>query len=120
MLMKIYKSFDIVTVHFPFTDTENTKVRPALVISSDKYFSKELNHSILAMITSAQHSSWPLDLKIGDLNLCGLEKPSIIRLKIFTLDHRLIIDKIGRLSNKDQKAFQDNIHLALNDILQPV
>ncbi len=57
----------------------------------------------MAMITSAHHSKWPLDIPISDYQKTGLPKSCIIRMKLFTLEHSLIIKKIGILSNKDQK-----------------
>lgn len=95
--------FDVVVVPFPFTDSERTKRRPALVISSSTAFNTPSKHTVLAMITSASHESWPLDISIADLETTGLTSPSIIRMKFFTLDNRFIIKKIGKLSLKDQK-----------------
>ncbi len=54
------------------------------------------------MITSAKHSAWPLDAVITDLNAAGLPAPSIVRMKLFTLDHRLIIARLGKLDLNDR------------------
>lgn len=119
-MMKIistYKTLDIVVVPFPFTDAIETKKRPAIVLSSSNTFNTEAGHSVLAMITSAQHNSWPRDTFISNLSSCGLQKPSIIRLKLFTIDHRLIIEKIGSLSTKDQKALRKNFTLTFSQLI---
>lgn len=113
----IYKTYDIVVVPFPFTDTIHAKNRPALVISSYDHFNESAEHSILAMITSSHHSPWPLDVSIKNLKSCGLEKASLIRLKLFTLDHRLILKKIGTLSLTDQKILKKNFALAFNEMI---
>ncbi len=97
----IYKPFDIVVVPFPFTDSANTKRRPAIILSSYDHFGKAIDHSIMAMITSARNKEWPLDVIIQDLKKSGLPKASVIRMKFFTLDQRLIIEKIGTLSAPD-------------------
>jgi hypothetical protein len=39
----------------------------------------------MAMITSASHAPWPLDVAIADLKSAGLSVPSIVRLKLFAL-----------------------------------
>jgi len=101
-----YKAFDVVVVPFPFTDRATTKRRPALVLSDAKSFNQPVGHSVLAMITSASHSAWPLDINITDLDAAGLTSASIIRMKLFTLDHQLIIRKAGSLSEKDRAAVQ--------------
>ncbi|GFO73938.1 mRNA interferase MazF [Bathymodiolus platifrons methanotrophic gill symbiont] len=85
-------------------------MRPALVISSADAFNSPIGHSVMAMITSAKQSDWPLDTPITDLNSSGLPAPSLIRLKLFTLDHRLIISSLGQLSKDDQLAFQKNFN----------
>jgi mRNA interferase MazF len=115
--MNIYKTFDVVVVPFPFVDSLKSKNRPALVISSEKHFNGPTSHTVLAMITSAMHSSWPLDVPIGNVKSCGLEKPSIIRLKLFTLDNRLIKKRIGKLSSKDQESLQENMALAFENLI---
>jgi len=104
-----YKAFDIVVVPFPFVDSEKSKRRPAVVLSSATHFNNKIDHSIMAMITSARNEPWPLDYLIDDLKSTGLSKPSLVRMKFFTLDHRLILEKIGKLSKKDQHAFGDNV-----------
>ncbi|MFM8454234.1 MAG: type II toxin-antitoxin system PemK/MazF family toxin, partial [Gammaproteobacteria bacterium] len=98
--MMIYEAFDVVTVPFPFTDQEKAKKRPALVLSN-AVFNQENNHLILAMITSSGREAWHGDLKISNLEQAGLRKASVIRLKLFTLDSRLIIQKIGTLDSKE-------------------
>jgi len=108
-LTKVYDRFDVVVVPFPFIDAETSKNRPALIISSSKNFSKEA--IVMAMITSALHTPWPLDVKIKDLEIAGLPVPSLIRMKLFTLDHRLIIRKAGSLGAKDQASFSKNLKL---------
>lgn len=115
--MSICKTFDIVVVPFPFVDVIKTKNRPALVISSARHYNHVLGQTVLAMITSSLHDPWDLDIPIKNLKSCGLQKPSIIRLKLFTLDNRLIKGKIGRLSEQDQILVQEKVTLTLEDLL---
>lgn len=100
-----FDRFDVVVVPFPFTDRDATKRRPALVLSASG-FNAAAGHSVLAMITSAGNSPWPLDVSIGDLAAAGLSASSMVRMKLFTLDHRLVLRKAGRLSAKDAKAVE--------------
>ena len=99
------KPFDVVVVPFPFTDQNASKRRPALVLSSAA-FGRAVEHSVLAMITSAEQSSWPGDLAIVQLESTGLTLPCLIRLKLFTLDHRLIVRRSGELSAADRQRLQ--------------
>jgi mRNA interferase MazF len=99
-----FERFDVVRVPFPFTDRQATKNRPALVLSDGALFNEPAGHSVMAMITSAHHPSWPLDCVIGDLSAAGLPVASVIRWKLFTLDHRLIRGALGRLGETDAVA----------------
>lgn len=114
-LIRTYNSYEIVKVPFPFTESPASKVRPALIISSAKFFNARLGMSIMAMVTSFKSGKelWPTDLPIKNLLETNLPSPSLIRFKLFTLDHRLIIGRIGVLSPEDQ----DNVRRKLTEIL---
>jgi mRNA interferase MazF len=99
-----YKPFDVVVVPFPFTDRQANKRRPALILSDEMQFNRTTGHAVLAMITSQKNPDWPLDTPIAGNRQAGLTAPSKVRMKLFTLDQRLIIKKIGTLTNKDRKA----------------
>ena len=96
------ESWQVVVVPFPFTDRATTKRRPALVLSA-KAFNRH-GHSVLAMITSGSHRPWPGDTPIGDLKHAGLKAPSLVRLKLFTLDNRFIVRCIGTLGSSDRAS----------------
>lgn len=102
-----YEVFDVVVVPFPFTDRKATKRRPALVLSRADTFGARIGHSVFAMITSQGRVSWPLDVPIADGGSAGLLAPSLVRMKLFTLDHRLILRKAGQLVRSDQQAVVD-------------
>jgi mRNA interferase MazF len=100
----VYKPFEIVILPFPFTDRKTDKRRPALILSDDIRFNKPSGHAVLAMITSQNNPDWPLDTTITGIRRAGLTAPSKVRFKLFTLDSRLIIKKIGTLIDSDQNA----------------
>ena len=109
----IYNQFDIVVIPFPFTDLNTDKRRPALVLST-KNFNNQSGNYVLAMITSQNNPDWPLDTRIGSMQKAGLKAPSKIRMKLFTLDSRLIVRKIGGLSKKDRLAVMEALYGLMN------
>jgi len=109
----IYNTFDVITVPFPFTDKASSKRRPALVLSDGTAFNNTCQHSVLAMITSQQQVPWPLDVIINDAEKAGLLIHCCVRMKLFTLDNKLIIRKIGHLGKKDQQAVSHAIQKLL-------
>ena len=110
--MPIYKQFEVVVVPFPFTDTSGTKKRPALIMSDASKLT--ISKSICAMITTLEHRSWPLDTVIKELEETGLNVPSMIRFKLFTLDNNLIIKKIGSLSRYDRTVITTRMKKVFN------
>jgi mRNA interferase MazF len=67
------------------------KTFDAVVVLSDAgNYNKQVEQSVLAMITSAKNSSWPLDVEVENLDSAGLPSASVVRMKLFTLDDRLL------------------------------
>ena len=99
--------WEVVAVPFPFTDRPVAKRRPALVLSKRTF--QRGGYTVLAMITSSAHSSWPGDTRLTDYQGAGLRVPCIVRLKLFTLDNRLLLRKIGQLAPVDQRRARQNL-----------
>ena len=104
-----YERFDVVVVPFPFTDSATTKRRPALVLSGTKAFNLPSGYSVMAMITSAENAGWPLDVGISDGDTAGLTASSLVRMKLFTLDNRFILRRLGHLATADRKAVTESL-----------
>lgn len=104
-----YERWDVVIVPFPFVDAPRSKHRPVVIISKVA-FNKSAEQYIAAMITTAARSTWGGDVPIQQPKDAGLPLPSVVRFKLFTLDERLIVKRIGKLAEKDiakvQKALQ--------------
>jgi len=101
--MMISDAGDVVVVPFPFSDLPIAKPRPALVISPAAS-NERGGTTLLAMITTAAGGSRSDDTPLTHLQAAGLKAPSMLRLKLFTLDNRLIARRIGRLSAVDRKS----------------
>ena len=108
-----YERYAVLRVPFPFTDRTAAKNRPALVLSDAARFNTPAGHAVLAMITSAGNAPWPLDCPIADLAAAGLPAPSMVRFKLFTLDHRPVRGVLGQLAPADR----DRVSNALAEVL---
>ena len=110
------KRGEIVLITYPFSNLQGTKVRPALVISSDKY-NQSNRDALFILITSntsdPQPSDYLIDPKHPDFPQAGLKKASLIRVdKIVCLMQSLARRKLGSISS--------NIQIAINDILRKI
>lgn len=96
---KILKKKDIILVPFPFSDQSGSKRRPALVISNDK-FNKDSNDIIICAITSNMDIDHSIYIKKDDWK-DGLYSECCIRYStILTIDKKIILKRIGRLSSE--------------------
>ena len=99
-----FDAFDVVVVPFPFTDSPAAVRRPALALSRPSF--NRHGHTVMAMITDLRNTPWPLDIEI-EPSPAGLKLASVVRLKFFTLDNRLVIGKIGRLKPGDRRKVME-------------
>lgn len=97
--------FAVVRVPFPFSDRPGVKPRPELVLS-ERAFNAAAGHTVMAMITRATNTVWPGDYAIADLGQAGLPAASYVRLKLFTLENRLILRQSGALAAADVAGFR--------------
>ncbi len=92
---------DIILLPYPFTDLEGSKVRPALVISNNSFNRK--SEDIIAIPLTTVIKDEPYSILVGQESLSSgkLLKPSRIRFdKIFTVEKKLAIMKIGAVNEK--------------------
>jgi mRNA interferase MazF len=101
--MMAFERWDVVTALFPFTDIEVRRPRPVLVLSGAR-FNREHGHLIGSMITRAVRSRWPSDHGLRDLSPTGLQHPSVVRWKLFTLPFTVVSRRIGALGPADRDA----------------
>lgn len=100
---------DIVLVPFPFTDQTAVKRRPGVVISGLAY-NRERPDLIVMAVTSQMRPIASLgEVSLRDWSDAGLLKPSAVKAVIATLEQRLIIRTLGRLTARDQTDLHDAI-----------
>ncbi len=99
-----YKKWEVILVPFPFTNLSANKKRPALIISPDKY--NVGSDVVIAFITSKMDLKFRIgDYIIKEWEKSNFPKPSIIRMKFATIDKTMILKKLGKLSDMDEKEF---------------
>ena len=104
-----FDRYDILIALFPFIDIAVHKPRPVLVLSSRRF--NDLNgHVVTAMITTGAGSRWPSDQPIVDLAVAGLQHPSVVRCKLFTVPNAQIGRRIGCLSEPDRSRIAEHLN----------
>jgi mRNA interferase MazF len=111
--MTAYERGDVVLVPFPFTDQTTTKKRPAVVISSNNYNNASPDIVIMAITSRTEKTFGIGECMIKNWNEAGLLKPSSIKPAISTIEQKLVLKKLGKLSSEDLVAMDK----ALKDFL---
>ncbi len=96
---------EIILIPFPFTDFENKKVRPAVIITETKDQYRDLVVSAISSVVPSGISSREILLIPNDFN--KLRTNSIIKVdRIVTLKREDKIAELGKLSNKELIEFK--------------
>ncbi|MCK5624302.1 type II toxin-antitoxin system PemK/MazF family toxin [Candidatus Pacearchaeota archaeon] len=92
---------EIVLLPYPFSNLKENKIRPALIISNNK-FNKKSEDCIMVPLTAViKDEPYSILINQKDLFLGKLIRPSRIRVdKIFSVEKNLIKMKIGIINNK--------------------
>ena len=99
--MTRYKRGDIILIPFPFSDQTTTKKRPAVIISSNAYNNASSDNVIMAITSQAERTIEVGECLIKDWQNSGLLRPSAIKPAISTIEQKLILKKLGKLSSED-------------------
>jgi len=65
---------DVILVPFPFSDLSTTKVRPAVVVSSDRYHSAEPDLLLAALTSRVKAATGPFDYRLNDWRGAGRQR----------------------------------------------
>jgi mRNA interferase MazF len=113
--MTIYKFGDVILVPFPFTNQRRNKQRPAIVISSDIYNRSQPDLIIIAVTSQVYENLHFGEMKIDNWSKAGLIKPSIVKPVITTIEHSLVIKKLGEILPIDRQSLTNNLLRIIGD-----
>ncbi len=109
---------DVVLVQFPFASGSGTKIRPALVVQSDRNNARMANTIIVQITTNIRRVGEPtqllLDPVTADGRPSGLVSPSAISCEnIATIHESRIVQTIGRLPSNVVRKVDDCLRASL-------
>lgn len=117
--MKV-KRGDVVLVDYPYSDRTGSKVRPCLVVQTDRN-NQRLQDTIVVMITSRTHlaGSEPtqllIDISTADGQQSGLLFNSAVQCEnILTIDTSFVRRRLGNLSATVLRQIGDCLRAALD------
>ncbi len=101
--MKTLTFGDVVLVPFPFTDQTASKKRPAVVVSSDTLHRESSDLVVMAVTTQPRPAS-SLEVAVTRWREAGLLRPSVIKPVLASIEHSLVLKKLGSLHTPDREA----------------
>ena len=108
-----YDFGDIVLVPFPFTDQSGAKKRPAVVVSSDAYHKARSDLVIMAITGRVTSPGRFGDVEVQRWREAGLLKRSVVKPIMTTVEKKLVLRKLGRLTADDTGALRENLRSLL-------
>ena len=109
---------DVVLVDLPFTDTNQSKVLPAVVVQNDRD-NASIRKTVVAMVTGnlrrrGDASHLFVDPAHPDGASSGLSFPSLVSCyNLYTVEQASILHVIGHLSDPLKVELQDRLKAAL-------
>lgn len=102
---------ELILLPFPFSNLEDKKVRPAIVISNNFFNKKGEDCLIVPLTTVMKEEPYSILLKQENLVYGKLIKDSRVRAdKITSIEKNLILLKIGAINDLTFKKIQQEIH----------
>jgi len=93
---------EVILVPIPFTNLASKKVRPAVVVG----LSSHAGDLFVVPISSQLQN---VDLMLQDWKAAGLNVPYGIKPQLATIESKLIVKSVGKLSNRDQASCQSRL-----------
>ena len=89
---------DIVLLTFPFSDLESSKVRPAIVLSNDKYNRRSEDFVAVPLSSNLKLRDYAILITNDELESGNLIVDSKVKVdRVFSVRQRLVRMKIGRI-----------------------
>ena len=101
---------DIVWVKLPFSSLEESKIRPAVVLSNNEYNKKSEDIIICAITSKLDQKEYSVIIDSGNLSSGSLPIKSRIRAdKILQIEKKLVIKSFAKLDDKTFDALAEQI-----------
>lgn len=107
--MANYCKNEVILVRYPFSDLSNSKIRPAVIISS-AHISQDI---LITPLTSKTQLLLEGEFILSDWKKAGLNVETAVKRGIYTIEQSLILKKVGKLVSADATELQQSLRLWL-------
>jgi mRNA interferase MazF len=102
MFLMSFSTGEVILLPIPFTDLTNRKVRPAVVVGHSTYAG-----DLFVVPISSQLEN--VDIVLADWRSAGLNVPCGLKSQLATVESRLVVKLVGKLSAADHSACKNRL-----------
>lgn len=106
-----YEPGDVVFLPFPYRDQLAESVRPAVIVSRTEFNQRG---DVIVTAVTTHVPRLPTDVALLDWKSANLVKPSTARMLVATIAESRIVHHVGRLSDRDWAAVQQQLAIAIS------
>ncbi|MBE9209119.1 type II toxin-antitoxin system PemK/MazF family toxin [Nostoc sp. LEGE 06077] len=100
-----YYKHDIILVQYPFSDLSTSKVRPAVVVST-QHISQDI---FITPLTSKTESLLEGEFVLSEWKAVGLNVATAVKRGLYTVHKSLVVKVIGKLADADAKLLEQSL-----------
>src|SRR6266550_2639269 len=93
-------------VYLRFQGARSTKLRPAVVVSSDEYHDHRPDIIVAICTTQINDATAPTDYVLQDWSDAGLSQVTAVRMFLNTYPRTCVVRELGELSERDWQEVQ--------------
>ena len=108
-----FSRVEVWLIKYPYSDLSSTKVRPAVVCSTDAYHHEQPDIMVAALTSNVSAAVASFDYVLQDWATAGLRFESALKPVIATLDPALAVHRIGKLSATDMAEIDQRLRASL-------
>ena len=99
---------NIVWIQFPYSDLQETKVRPGIILSNDRYNKVRQDVLVCALTSNLEKEDYSFFIDASNLEYGTLPIKSKIRVdKTFLIEKKLILQTFARLNDRTYDVLID-------------
>jgi len=103
--MPSYSRHDIILVRYPFSDLKNSKIRPAVVVSTS-HSSQDI---LITPLTSKTASLLAGEFVLSEWASAGLNVATAVKRGVYTVHESLVLKVIGQLIHADAAKLDQSL-----------
>ncbi len=105
--MPSFSKNEVVLVRYPFLDSTNFKIRPAVIVNAP-HVSQDL---FIVALTSKTQSLLSGEFVLSEWQNAGLNVATAVKRGVFTIHEKLVLKEVGKLADSDTESLDKSLRV---------